>query len=99
MLQLREWQLYFTGRRGHLRMPAAHFLFAALQVVSDCRTSRRQAPVCRTQSDRGQKEMYRVRHVLCIYFKQRQILPGLPQADTAHTSVRAQEKTASIVTR
>ena len=30
VLQLREWQLYFTGRRGHLRMPAAHFLFAAL---------------------------------------------------------------------
>lgn len=30
VLQLREWQLYFTGRRGHLRMPAAHFLFPAL---------------------------------------------------------------------
>ena len=77
-------------------MPAAHFLFAALQVVSDCRTSRRQAPVCRTQSDRGQKEMYRVRHVLCIYFKQRQILPGLPEADYPQTGSRAhEEKTRS----
>lgn len=75
-------------------MPAAHFLFAALQVVSDCRTSRRQAPVCRTQSDRGQKEMYRVRRVLCIYIKQRQILPGLPEADYPQTGSRAHEKKA-----
>lgn len=38
--------------------------------------------------------MYRVRHVLCIYFKQRQILPGLPEADYPQTGSRAHEKTA-----
>lgn len=40
--------------------------------------------------------MYRVRHVLCIYFKQRQILPGLPEADYPQTDSRAhEEKTRS----
>ena len=40
--------------------------------------------------------MYRVRRVLCIYFKQRQILPGLPEADYPQTGSRAhEEKTRS----
>ena len=37
VLQLREWQLYFTGRRGGMCLPAAYFLFASLQMVSDRR--------------------------------------------------------------
>ena len=40
--------------------------------------------------------MYRVRRVLCIDFKQRQILPGLPEADYPQTGSRAhEEKTRS----
>ena len=40
--------------------------------------------------------MYRVRHVLCINIKQRQILPGLPEADYPQTGSRAnEEKTRS----
>ena len=40
--------------------------------------------------------MYRVRRVLCINIKQRQILPGLSQADYPQTGSRAhEEKTRS----
>ena len=40
--------------------------------------------------------MYRVRRVLCINFKQRQILSGLPEADYPQTGSRAhEEKTRS----
>ena len=38
--------------------------------------------------------MYRVRRVLCINFKQRQILPGLPEADYPQTGSGAHEKKA-----
>ena len=38
--------------------------------------------------------MYRVRHVLCIKIEQRQILPGLPEADYPQTGSRAHEETA-----
>lgn len=40
VLQLRRRELSATGRRGRVRMSAAHFLFAALQMVS----RRRPAP-------------------------------------------------------
>ena len=36
--------------------------------------------------------MYRVRHVLCIKIEQRQILPGLPEADYPQTGSRAHEE-------
>ena len=39
VLQLRARTLYLTGRRGGMCLPAAYFLFAFMQVVSDCRTS------------------------------------------------------------
>lgn len=39
VLQLRARTLYLTGRRGGMCLPAAHFLFAFMQVVSNCRTS------------------------------------------------------------
>lgn len=89
----------FAGRRGRVRLPAAHFLFAALQMVSRRRTSRRQAPVCGADEHRGQKALYRVRRVLCVQLKQRQILPGVPQADHPPTSCRAYAKNALPVTR
>ena len=38
--------------------------------------------------------MYRVRHVLCINIKQRQILPGLPEADYPQTDSGAHEEKA-----
>lgn len=61
-------------------LPAAHFLFPALQVVPYRRTSRRQATLCGALPDRGQEEVYRVWRVLCFKVKQCQILPGLPEA-------------------
>ena len=40
--------------------------------------------------------MYRVRRVFCINIKQRQILPGLPEADYPQTGSRThEEKTRS----
>ena len=75
-------------------LPAAHFLFAALQMVSDCRTSRRQALICVALQDRGQKALYRVRRVLCFKVKQRQVLPGVPEAHYPQTGSRAHEETA-----
>ena len=39
VLQLRKRTLYFTGRRGGMCLPAAYFLFASMQMVSDRRTS------------------------------------------------------------
>ena len=42
---------------------------------------------------------YRVRRVLCVQLKQRQILPGVPQADHPPTSRRAYAKNAFPVTR
>ena len=39
VLQLRARTLYLTGRRGGMCLPAAYFLFAFMQVVSNCRTS------------------------------------------------------------
>ena len=51
-------------------------------------------PLCGTLSDRGQKEMYRVRRVLCVEVKQRQILPGLSEANYPQTGSRAHEKKA-----
>ena len=89
----------FAGRRGRVCLPTAHFLFAALQMVSRCRTSRRQAPVCRADEHRGQKTLYQVRRVLCVQLKQRQILPGVPQAGHPQTSRRAYAKNALPVTR
>ncbi len=53
-----------------------------------------EATVCRAFQDRGQKALYRVRHVLCIKIEQRQILPGLPEADYPQTGSRAHEETA-----
>ena len=38
--------------------------------------------------------MYRVRRVLCVEVKQRQILPGLSEADYPQTGSRAHEETA-----
>ena len=38
--------------------------------------------------------MYRVRRVLCVEVKQRQILPGLSEADYPQTGSRAHEKKA-----
>ena len=38
--------------------------------------------------------MYRVRRVLCVEVKQRQILPGLPEADYPQTGSGAHEETA-----
>ncbi len=38
--------------------------------------------------------MYRVRRVLCVEVKQRQILPGLSEVDYPQTGSRAHEKTA-----
>ena len=38
--------------------------------------------------------MYRVRRGVCVKVKQRQILPGLPEADYPQTSSRAHEETA-----
>ena len=40
------------------------------------------------------REVYRVRRVLCVEVKQRQILPGLPQAHYPQTGSRAHEKKA-----
>ena len=37
--------------------------------------------------------MYRMRRVLCVKVKQRQILPGLPQADHPQASRRADAET------
>ena len=37
--------------------------------------------------------MYRVRRVLCVEVKQRQILPGLPEADYPQTGSRTHEET------
>ena len=74
-------------------LPAAHFLFPTLQVVPYRRTSRRQALICRDLPDRGQEEVYRVRHVLCFKVKQRQILPGLPEAYHEPAGSGAHEET------
>ena len=93
MLQLRGRQLPVAGRRGRVCLSAAYFLFAALQMVSRCRTSRRQAPVCRADEHRGQKTLYRVRRVLCVQLKQRQILPGLPEAYHEPAGSGAHEET------
>ena len=40
------------------------------------------------------KLLYAERHVLCIKIEQRQILPGLPEADYPQTGSRAHEETA-----
>ena len=45
------------------------------------------------------RRLYRVRRVLCVQLKQRQILPGVPQADHPQTSRRAYAKNALPVTR
>ena len=73
-------------------LPAAHFLFPALQVVPYRRTSRRQALICGALPDRGQEEVYRVRRVLCVKLQQRQILPRLPEAYHPQTGRRAHEE-------
>ena len=44
-------------------------------------------------------ECRKVRRVLCVQLKQRQILPGVPQADHPPTSRRAYAKNALPVTR
>ena len=40
LLQLYGRELHFAGRWGRVRLSAAHFLFASLQMVSKRRTSR-----------------------------------------------------------
>src|SRR5699024_6250170 len=64
-----------------------------LQVVPYRRTSRRQAALCGALPDRGQEEVYRVRRVLCFKVKQRQILPGLPEAYHEPAGSGAHEET------
>ena len=73
-------------------MPAAYFLFSLVQVVSRRRTSCRQGTIRRALPNRGQATLYRVRRVLCVEVKQRQILPEMPQAYYPATSRRAHEE-------
>lgn len=83
VLQLWLRQLYSSGRRGRVRLPADHFLFPALQVVPRCCPAPWQRTVCRSLRPGGQAVLWSVRRVLCFKLKQRQILPGLPKANTA----------------
>ena len=80
LLQLYGQELHFAGRWGRVRLSAAHFLFASLQMVSKRRTSRRQAALRGTLPSRGQAAVRRVQRGVCVHLKQRQILPGLPQS-------------------
>ena len=54
---------------GEECLPAAHFLFAALQVVPYGGASRRHALIGGADEHRGQEALYRVRRVLCVQFK------------------------------
>ena len=93
LLQLYGRELHFAGRWGRVRLSAAHFLFASLQMVSKRRTSRRQAALRGDLPSRGQAAVRRVRRGVCVHLKQRQILPGLPQADYPQASRRADAET------
>lgn len=57
------------------------------------RTSRRQAALRGALPSRGQAAVRRVRCGVCVHLKQRQILPGLPQADHPQASRRADAET------
>ena len=93
LLQLYGRELHFAGRWGRVRLSAAHFLFASLQMVSKRRTSRRQAALRGDLPSRGQAAVRRVRHGVCVHLKQCQILPRLPQADHPQASRREDAET------
>lgn len=73
-------------------MPAAYFLFAALQMVSDCGASSGQGIARGIIENRKYATLHCMRCCLCVKLQPRKILPGLSKAYHPETGCRAYEE-------